>query len=43
VLLCEIGAAQGDQATGLARAAGLVHASVMTDHEGHPRVLRAQP
>lgn len=43
VLLCEIGAAQGDQAIALARAAGLVQASVMTDHEGHPRVLRAQP
>jgi release factor glutamine methyltransferase len=43
VLLCEIGSAQGDQAIALAHAAGLAHASVMSDHEGHPRVLRALP
>lgn len=40
-LLCEIGAAQGDGAMALARAAGFADASVLTDHEGLPRVLRA--
>lgn len=41
-LLCEIGAAQGDCALALARAAGFADASVLTDHDGLPRVLRAQ-
>ena len=41
-LLCEIGAAQGDAAVALARAAGFADASVITDHEGLPRVLRAR-
>jgi len=42
-LLCEIGAGQGDQSLDLARAAGFAQASVIADHEGHPRVLRALP
>lgn len=42
-LLCEIGAAQGDDALALARMAGFPDASVLTDHEGLPRVLRARP
>ena len=41
-LLCEIGAGQGDSAVALAHAAGLADASVLTDHEGLPRVLRAR-
>lgn len=41
-LLCEIGASQADQAIGLARAAGLSGAFVISDHEGLPRVLQAQ-
>ncbi len=40
-LLCEIGASQGDSAVALAQAAGFGHASVIADHEGLPRVLRA--
>lgn len=40
-LLCEIGSGQGDAAIALARAAGLSEASVIADHEGLPRVLRA--
>ena len=42
-LLCEIGAAQGESAVALARAAGFADASVIHDHEGLPRVLRALP
>jgi release factor glutamine methyltransferase len=42
-LLCEIGCAQGDAAVALAHAAGFAGASVLTDHEGLPRVLRALP
>ena len=42
-LLCEIGAAQGDEAVALAGAAGFASASVIPDHEGLPRVLRALP
>jgi release factor glutamine methyltransferase len=42
LLLCEIGASQGDQAIALAHAAGLPDASVIQDHECLPRVLRAQ-
>ena len=41
-LLCEIGASQGEHAIALARAAGFADASVLTDHEGLPRVLRAR-
>lgn len=41
-LLCEIGAAQGDDAVVFARDAGFAEASVLTDHEGLPRVLRAR-
>lgn len=41
-LLCEIGAGQGDSAVALARDAGFADASVIPDHEGLPRVLRAR-
>ena len=41
MLLCEIGATQGDAACAMAGASGLREARILTDHEGLPRVLQA--
>lgn len=42
MLLCEIGATQGDAACAMAGASGLREARILTDHEGLPRVLQAR-
>lgn len=42
MLLCEIGATQGDAVRALAEASGLRDARILTDHEGLPRVLQAR-